>query len=308
MNKTSKIFVAGHRGLVGSALIRALKSQGYSNLLTVPKTEVDLEVRDAVLKMMQKHRPKYLFLAAAKVGGIHANNKFPVEFLIKNIRIQNNIIEAAATCGVKRLVFLGSSCIYPKHCPQPMQEEHLLTGPLEPTNSAYALAKIAGIELCRAYNREYNTDFVSAMPTNLYGPGDNFDLETSHVLPALIRKFHEAVLANTPVTLWGSGEPHREFLYIDDLAEALITLANYENPPDLVNIGVGVDISISDLAILVADTTGYRGEILWDKSKPDGTSRKLLDISKIRGLGWKSNTDLKTGLQRTYKWYKQNEL
>lgn len=311
MQKTDKIFIAGARGLVGSALKRLLSQEGYTNVLTPGRKELDLMDTKAVAAWFEKHKPDYVFQAAAKVGGILANNTYPADFIYQNLTIQNNIIHQSYLNKVKKLLFLGSSCIYPKLCPQPMKEEYLMTGPLEPTNSPYAVAKIAGIEMCWAYNRQYGTQFIPVMPTNLYGPNDNFDLETSHVLPALIRKFHEAKLANAPaVTVWGTGAPKREFLYVDDLAKACCFLMNrdleestYKNKP-LFNIGTGRDITIKDLALLIQEVTGYKGILEFDKSKPDGTPQKLLDVSQINALGWCASTSLYQGIANTYAWYK----
>ncbi len=351
MNKDSKIYIAGHRGLVGSAITRGLKKKGYENLLLKTHAELDLERQKAVEDFFKKHRPEYVFLAAAKVGGILANNTYPAEFIYKNLMIEANIINAAHKCGVKRLLFLGSSCIYPKHAEQPMKESELLQGPLEPTNEPYAIAKIAGIKLCESYNRQYGTDFRSVMPTNLFGPGDNFGLENSHVLPALIRKFHLAKLAQAgdlyriktdeevfgpipkdvkeglglspdsssllrnvhpKVILWGTGKARREFLYVDDMAHACIHIfgldkevyAQYTEPMlSHINVGTGEDISIKELASLVAEVTGYDGEIRFDTTKPDGTPRKLLDVTKIKSLGWSPRTSLKEGIWKTYEWY-----
>jgi GDP-L-fucose synthase len=304
MNQESKVYVAGHGGLVGSAILRRLESAGYDNLLTRGRDELDLLSPPHVDEFFAAERPEYVFLAAARVGGILANSTYPVEFLQDNLRIELNVIEAAYRHGVKKLLFLGSSCIYPKYAPQPMKEAHLLTGELEPTNQPYAIAKIAGIELCQAYNRQYGTNFVSVMPTNLYGPGDNFDLRNSHVLPALIRKFHEAKEHREPsVAVWGTGAPRREFLYVDDLADACFFLMHHYSGGEIVNIGVGQDISVGELAELVREVVGYGGEIAYDTSKPDGTPRKLLDVSKLSSLGWKARTSLREGIERTYHWY-----
>ncbi|MDQ1330420.1 MAG: GDP-L-fucose synthase [Thermodesulfobacteriota bacterium] len=338
MNKNSKIFVAGHKGLVGSALVRRLEKEGCLDLILRSHAQLDLERQAEVETFFEKERPEYVFLAAAKVGGIHANSTFPAEFVYNNIAIQTNIIHSAWKTGVKRLLFLGSSCIYPRECPQPMKEEHLLTGPLEATNEPYAIAKIAGIKMCEAYNREYGTSFLAAMPTNLYGPNDNFDLENSHVLPALIRKFHLAVLAaegkhdeikkderiygsipgNDPVipasvTIWGSGKPFREFLHVDDLADACVFLMNLEERAfaplvaagrtPLINIGFGKDITIKDLAELVRKIVGFRGEMRFDSSKPDGTPKKLLDVSRMKALGWQPATSLADGIRSTFEFY-----
>ena len=304
MNKSSRIYVAGHRGLVGSAICRRLDAEGFTHLLTRRSDELDLTRQAEVEAFFQREKPDYVFLSAAKVGGILANNTYPADFIYKNIMIQSNIIHASYANGVRKLLFLGSSCIYPKFAPQPMKEEYLLTGELEPTNEPYAVAKIAGIKMCQAYNSQYKTNFISVMPTNLYGPGDNFDLETSHVLPALIRKFHEAKTGQSPsVTIWGTGTPKREFLYIDDLADACVFLMNNYDAAGIVNIGVGDDISINELARLVKRIMGYAGEIVYDSSKPDGTPRKLLDVSRLNSLGWKAKISLEEGIARTYEWY-----
>jgi GDP-L-fucose synthase len=300
----SRIFVSGHRGLAGSAIYRALDDRGFDNLLTRTRDELDLRDAAAVDAFFRVERPEYVILAAAKVGGILANDSQPVEFLRDNLEIQTHVIDASFRHEVKKLAFLGSSCIYPRLAPQPIREESLLTGPLEPTNEWYAIAKITGIRLCQAYAREYGFDAISLMPTNLYGPGDNFDLKSSHVLPALIRKFHEAkVTGATKVTVWGSGKPRREFLYVDDFADAVCFLMERYDSPEILNVGVGNDIGIAELAALVRDIVGFDGEIVYDRSKPDGTPRKLLDVSKIRALGWKPTTDLETGILNTYRWY-----
>ena len=304
MNKSSRIYVAGHRGLVGSAICRRLEAEGFTHLLTRRSDELDLTRQAEVEAFFQREKPDYVFLSAAKVGGILANNTYPADFIYKNIMIQSNIIHASYANGVRKLLFLGSSCIYPKFAPQPMKEEYLLTGELEPTNEPYAVAKIAGIKMCQAYNSQYKTNFISVMPTNLYGPGDDFDLETSHVLPALIRKFHEAKTGqSSSVTIWGTGTPKREFLYIDDLADACVFLMNNYDAAGIVNIGVGDDISINELARLVKRIMGYAGEIVYDSSKPDGTPRKLLDVSRLNSLGWKAKISLEEGISRTYEWY-----
>ena len=307
MQKDARVFVAGHRGLVGSAICRRLEADGYSDVLTQSRSETDLTDPAEVRQFFAQAQPEYVFLAAAKVGGIHANNSAPADFLRDNLQIQLNVIDAAYRAGVKKLVFLGSSCIYPKHAPQPMKEEHLLTGPLEPTNEWYAIAKIAGIKQCQAYRRQYGFNAVSLMPTNLYGPGDNFDLENSHVLPALIRKFHEAREAGeATVTVWGSGTPRREFLHVDDLADAcLYLMQNYESE-DIVNIGWGEDLSIAELAAMVKDVVGFEGDIVYDADKPDGTPRKLMDTSRLTGLGWRPSIGLREGLEQTYRWYLEN--
>ena len=363
MNPTSKIYIAGHKGLVGSAILQCLESDGYENLLLCSHCDLDLTQQSDVQKFFEREKPGYVFLAAAKVGGIWANNQYPAEFIYNNITIQTNVLHAAWKANVKRLLFLGSSCIYPRGCPQPMKEDYLLTGPLEPTNQSYALAKIAGISQCEAYNRQYKTRFLAAMPTNLYGPNDNFNLQDSHVLPAFIRKFHLAKLAETgnwnaierdevifgsissdikaslaaiskrngyppnnkeyeiigyepSITLWGTGQPRREFLHVENLAECCIFLMNLSNDKfdsllsansyPLINIGSGEDITIKGLSNLVKNIVGYEGVIRWDKSKPDGTPRKLLDISQMSKLGWRHNIPLKEGIKKTYQWYMKN--
>lgn len=307
MNKDSKIFVAGHRGLVGSAIVRALKEQGFNNLVLKTRQELDLLNQQAVTDFFAEEKPDYVFLGAAKVGGIMANKTMPANFIYENLTIETNIVHNSFLNKVKKLLFLGSSCIYPRMCPQPIKEEYLLTGELEPTNKAYALAKIAGIIKCQSYNEQYGTNFISVMPTNLYGTGDNFDLENSHVLPAMIRKFHEAKMANTPsVTLWGTGSVMREFLHVDDLAAACLHLMEHYNDPMHVNIGTGEDVTIKELAEKIQKVVGYTGTIIWDSSKPDGTPRKLLDVSKLHGLGWKHSISLDDGLASTYEWYKKN--
>ena len=317
MENSSRIFIAGHRGLVGSAIRRELERKGYTNLLLKTRSELDLLNDTAVASFFAEERPDYVFLAAAKVGGILANDTYPADFIRDNLEIQTNVIDAANRSGVKRLLFLGSSCIYPKLCPQPIKEEYLLTGPLEATNRAYALAKIAGIEMCWSYNRQYGTKFLAAMPTNLYGPGDNFDLNKSHVLPALIRKAAEAkAMGGKKITVWGTGTPRRELLYSDDLAEACIflmqlpdsqfqTLLNSEEPP-LINIGTGHDLSIRELAELACCVIGFEGTLEFDTTKPDGTPQKLLDVSRIHALGWQARTTLEEGIRRTYDWAKDN--
>jgi GDP-L-fucose synthase len=309
MDKQSKIYVAGHRGLVGSAIVRKLKQEGFTNLVTATSKALDLREQAAVRAFFTAERPDYVFLAAAKVGGILANNSYPADFIYQNLMIEANVIESSRLYGVEKLLCLGSTCIYPKMAPQPLKEEYLLTGPLEPTNEWYAVAKIAGIKLCQAYQRQYGSKFISAMPTNLYGPEDNFDLESSHVMPALIRKFHEAKVANTPaVTVWGSGKPLREFLHVDDCADAcLFLMQNYEGE-GIVNIGVGEDITIARLAGIVGEVVGYEGEIVYDSSKPDGTPRKLVDVSRINGLGWRASIGLEDGVRSTYRWYLENEV
>lgn len=306
MNKDSKIYVAGHRGLVGSAIVRRLKQAGYTNLVTRTSAELDLRDQTQVNAFFETERPEYVFLAAAKVGGILANDSYPAEFLYDNLMLEANVIHAAYRAGVNKLLFLGSTCIYPRHAPQPMPEDSLLTGPLEPTNEWYAVAKIAGIKLCQAYRRQYGCNFISAMPTNLYGIGDNFDLEKSHVMPALIRKMHEAKTAGAPtVEIWGTGSPLREFLFVDDCADACLFLMENYADEGIVNIGVGEDISIADLARLVARVVGYGGELVFDTSKPDGTPRKLVDTSRINGLGWRPRVSLEAGIRVTYDWYRE---
>ncbi len=304
MKKDSKIYIAGHRGLVGSAILRRLQSEGYNNLVYRTQKEMNLCNQSEVESFFKSAVPEYVFLAAAKVGGIWANSTYPAEFIYSNLVIQVNVIHNAYLYGAKKLLFLGSSCIYPKFCPQPMKEEYLLTAPLEPTNEPYAIAKIAGIKMCQAYNRQYGTNFISVMPTNLYGHGDNFDLETSHVLPALIRKFHEAkVSGKEKIEIWGTGTPKREFLFVDDLADACVFLMTRHDGSDIINIGTGEDISIKELAYIIKEIVGYNGEITFDISKPDGTPRKLLDVSRINRLGWKARIGLREGIEETYKWY-----
>jgi GDP-L-fucose synthase len=306
MQATDKIYVAGHRGMVGSAIMRKLQKAGFTNLLTRTSGELDLKNQAAVQAFFEKERPDYVFLAAAKVGGIMANNVYRGEFLYDNLMIQNNTIDAAYRSGAKKLMVLGSSCIYPKLAPQPLKEDYLLTGLLEETNEPYAIAKIAGIKLCDAYRSQYGCNFISVMPTNLYGPNDNYDLNNSHVLPALIRKFHEAKKNSDPtVTIWGSGKPRREFLHADDLADACFYLMQHYNEPGLVNIGTGEDLEIGELALLVKDIVGYTGEIVHDRTKPDGTPRKLMDVSKLHSFGWKHTIPLKEGLRRVYEGYKK---
>jgi GDP-L-fucose synthase len=317
MNKNSKIYLAGHTGLVGSALHRNLQEQGFENLVFRTHQDLDLLDQRAVENFFSKEKPEYVFLAAAKVGGIVANNTYPAEFIYSNLQIQSNVIHYAYKSGVKKLLFLGSSCIYPKNSSQPMKEKYLLSGYLEPTNEPYAIAKIAGIKMCQSYNRQYGTNFIAIMPTNLYGPNDNFDLETSHVLPALIRKIHEAKIKNKPeVQLWGTGTPRREFLHVDDMAEACIFLIQQFNPTKeqnihgeiFMNVGVGSDITVKELAVLIKEATDYKGEITWDNSQPDGVFQKLLDSSKINKLGWKPIIDLKEGVRNTYEWYKRVKI
>jgi len=309
MEKNSKIYLAGHRGLVGSAISRKLRAEGYNNLVLKTKDELDLMDQSAVALFFKKTKPEYVFLAAAKVGGILANNTYPAQFIYENLQIQNNIIHQSYLNGVKKLLFLGSSCIYPRECPQPIKEEYLLTGPLEPTNEPYALAKIAGLKMCQSYNRQYGTNFISVMPTNLYGPNDNFDLDDSHVLPALIRKFHEGKINSSPtVVVWGTGSPKREFLHIDDLADACVFLMNNYNDSEIINIGTGVDITIKELAELIKNIIDYKGEINWDTTKLDGTPRKLLDVSKVESLGWRHKIDLRQGLAMTCDWFLKNKI
>ena len=307
MQKSEKIFVAGHRGMVGSALIRAFEAAGFSKLLKRDRSELDLGDSAAVSKFFAKEKPEVVIFAAAKVGGIKANNDQPVEFLLENLRVQNSVIAAAHENGARKLLFLGSSCIYPKLAPQPIPESALLSGPLEPTNEAYAIAKIAGVKLCQAFSREYGANFVSAMPTNLYGPNDNFDLETSHVLAALLRKAFEAKKSSArELVVWGTGTPHREFLHVDDCASACLFLLEKYDSPEIVNVGCGEDISIRELAELVCQVVGFDGELSWDKTKPDGTPRKLLDVSKLRGLGWTPTIPLRDGIAQTYDWFLKN--
>jgi len=336
MKKSARIFIAGAKGLVGSAIVRRLVADGYDNLLTPDRSELDLTDQQAVRAFFERERPEYVILAAAKVGGIHANNTYPAEFIRDNLAIQTNVIHSAYESGVERLLFLGSSCIYPKLAPQPMREEHLLTGALEPTNEPYAIAKIAGMKMCEAYNRQYGTRFVAVMPTNLYGPGDNFHPENSHVLPALIRRFHEAKLrmegkalpsdpapgasglAPDRVTVWGTGKPMREFLYVDDMADGSLFVLNLPDDvlarellsypkPCFVNLGTGVDVTIRELAETVRDVVGYPGELVFDPSKPDGTPRKLLEVSRMKNLGWQAQTSLRDGIEKTYKWFLEQE-
>lgn len=312
MEKTAKIFVAGHRGLVGSAIVRKLEVEGYANLILRTHHELDLLDQSAVANFFATEKPEYVFLAAAKVGGIMANNTYPAQFIYENLQIQNNIIHAAYLNGVKKLLFLGSSCIYPKLCPQPMKEEYLLTGLLEPTNEPYALAKIAGIKMCQSYNRQYGTNFIAVMPTNLYGVNDNFDLNNSHVLPALVRKFHEAKVNNqSEVEVWGTGVAKREFLFVDDMADGCLFVMNSFNPTKeqneagdiFFNLGSNEEVSIKELAELIKEVVGFEGEIKWDTSKPDGTPRKLLDMTKTNALGWRSKINLEAGVKIFYDWY-----
>ena len=306
MEKNAKIYVAGSRGLVGSAIVRKLRSERYTNVIERTSQELDLRKQVVVDEFFREERPEYVFLAAAKVGGIHANHTYPAEFIYDNLLIQNNVIQAAHQYGVRKLMFLGSSCIYPKFAMQPLKEEYLLTGELEPTNESYAIAKIAGIKMCQAYRTQYGDDFISVMPTNLYGINDNFDLENSHVLPALLRKFHEAQeKGSKSVTVWGSGKPRREFLYVDDLAEACYFLMKNYSDGEIINIGTGNDVTIAELAGIMADVTGFNGEIIYDASKPDGTPVKRLDVSKLSALGWEAQTSLNNGIEQSYRWFKK---
>ena len=307
MKQSDKIYVAGHSGLVGSAIVRLLRARGFNKLITRSRAEVDLREERAVRDFFGEEGPEVVVLAAAKVGGIKANMDAPVEFLIENLRIQNNVIRAAHEAGTRKLLFLGSSCIYPKFAPQPIPESALLSGPLEPTNEPYAIAKIAGVKLCQAFAREYGANFISAMPTSLYGPGDNFDLETSHALAALLRKAHDAKMSGAgEMIVWGTGEPSREFLHVDDLAAAVLFLLEKYDSPEIINVGCGEDISIRELAELICDVVGFRGELKWDRSKPNGTPRKLLDVSKIKKLGWQPTISLRDGVTRLYEWFLDN--
>jgi GDP-L-fucose synthase len=307
LNFHSKIYVAGHRGLVGAAVERALRERGYQNLVLRTHAELDLTDQAAVRAFFDRERPEGVILAAARVGGIHANNTRPALFIRDNLLIQDNVIDAAYRCGVAKLVFLGSSCIYPKFAPQPIHEDSLLTGALEPTNEWYAVAKIAGIKMCQAYRREFGFNAISLMPTNLYGPGDNFDLQNSHVLPALIRRFHEAKLrGDSQITVWGTGTPRREFLHVHDLADAIVHLLETYDAEPIVNVGWGEDVTIRELAMLVAEVAGFRGEVGFDASKPDGTPRKLLDTTRLRGLGWQPRIPLREGIEGTYAWFRQH--
>lgn len=317
MELNSKIYIAGHRGLVGSALVRRLQKAGYSNLVLRKHDELDLTDQRAVAEFFQAEKPEYVFLAAAKVGGILANNTYPAEFIYNNLQIQNNIIHQSYLNGVKKLLFLGSSCIYPRLCPQPMKEEHLLTSALEPTNEPYAIAKIAGIKMCQSYNRQYGTNFIAVMPTNLYGPNDNFDLQSSHVLPALIRKFHEAKISGQPtVSVWGTGSPKREFLHVDDMADGCVFAMEHFDPTKeqneagdvFLNLGTGEDVTIKELTEIVKSVVGFEGEIVWDASKPDGTPRKLLDMSKLHAMGWRHKIGLGEGVESAYAWFLENYL
>jgi GDP-L-fucose synthase len=310
MDRSSRIFIAGHRGLVGSAIVRALRARGFERLITRGRDALDLTDRVATDALFRDEKPEYVIVAAAKVGGIHANNSYPADFIRINLEIQTNLIDAAHRHGVTKLLTLGSSCIYPKFAPQPIREEYLMTGPLEPTNDAYAIAKIAALIACKSYNRQHGTNFVAAMPTNVYGPGDNFDLETAHVLPAMIRRFHEArTQGKSEVVLWGTGRARREFLYVDDLADAvLFMMEEFDAQGDdiFANVGVGLDIGIAELAAITAEIVGYTGELVWNSDMPDGTPRKLLDMSRLHGLGWRARTELRAGIRTTYDWYCAN--
>ena len=307
MNKDTKIYIAGHNGMVGSAIWRTLTEKGYTNLIGVSSKELDLRNQQEVIAFMAKEKPEVIIDAAAKVGGILANNDFPYQFIMENMQIQNNLIDSALKSGVEKFVFLGSSCIYPKLAPQPLKEEYLLTDTLEPTNEWYAIAKITGVKACQAIRKQFHKDYVSLMPTNLYGTHDNFDLKSSHVLPAMMRKFHEAKMNhNAPVTLWGSGTPMREFLFVDDMAQAVVFALENKLPDYLYNVGTGEDLTIKELAETIQKITGHKGEIIWDSSKPDGTPRKLMDVSKMHALGWKHQVQLEEGIQKTYNWFLEN--
>lgn len=307
VSKNTKIYIAGHKGMVGSAVWRILESKGYSNLIIKTSAELDLRNQQAVLDFYNYEKPEVVIDAAAKVGGILANNDFPYQFLMENMQIQNNLIDGAHKAGIDKFIFLGSSCIYPKFAPQPLKEEYLLTDSLEPTNQWYAIAKITGVKACQAIGKQFGKDYVSLMPTNLYGSFDNFDLQSSHVLPAMLRKFHEATINNNaPVTLWGSGTPMREFLFVDDMAEAVVFALENNLPEYLYNIGTGKDITIKELAETIQLVTGHQGDILWDSSKPDGTPRKLMDVSKMKEMGWQYATELEDGIKKTYQWYIEN--
>ncbi|MDZ5129149.1 GDP-L-fucose synthase [Clostridium perfringens] len=307
MNKNSKIYVAGHRGLVGSAIVRKLEEKGFKNIICRTHKELDLTNQNEVRRFFEEERPEYVFLAAAKVGGIHANNTYPADFIYENLMIQNNVIKAAHDFEVKKLLFLGSTCIYPKMAPQPIKEDYLLTGSLEETNEAYAVAKIAGLEMCKFFKRQYGDNFISCMPTNLYGPNDNFDLKNSHVLPALIRKFHEAKVQNSEVVeVWGTGKPLREFLYVDDMADACVFLMENYDGEQHVNIGTGVEVSIRELAETVKEVVGFEGEMVFNTDMPDGTPRKLTTVDKLNGLGWKHKVDLNSGIKMAYEWFLKN--
>ncbi|HBH25728.1 MAG TPA: GDP-fucose synthetase [Cytophagales bacterium] len=301
MNKSGKVYVAGHRGMVGSALVRKLKSLGFENIVSRTSKELDLTDQSQVARFFESEKPDYVFLAAAKVGGIYANNTYRADFIYENLMIQNNVIHQSYVNGVEKLMFLGSSCIYPKMAPQPLKEDYLLTGKLEYTNEPYAIAKIAGIKMCESYRLQYGCDYISVMPTNLYGPNDNYDLDNSHVLPALIRKFHEAKINDQKeVTIWGTGSPKREFLHVDDLADACVYLMGHYDEPELINIGTGEDLSIKDLALMIKDVVGYNGDLKFDTSKPDGTPRKLMDVTKLHRCGWKHSIGLKSGIESVY--------
>ena len=307
MNKETKIYIAGHNGMVGSAIWRALEKKGYNNLIGKSSKELDLRNQQAVINFYKKEQPEVVIDAAAKVGGILANNDFPYQFLMENMQIQNNLIDGAHKTGIEKFIFLGSSCIYPKYAPQPLKEEYLLTDSLEPTNEWYAIAKISGLKACQAIRNQFGKDYVSLMPTNLYGYFDNFDLQSSHVLPAMIRKFHEAkVNGNLPVRLWGSGTPLREFLFVDDMADAVVFALENELPEFLYNIGSGNDITIGQLAVIIQNIVGHNGNIIWDQTKPDGTPKKLLDVTKIKKLGWEYSTELNEGIKKTYQWFQEN--
>jgi GDP-L-fucose synthase len=307
MNKNTKIYIAGHRGMVGSAVWRALEKRGYTNLVGRTSKELDLKHQQAVFNFLESEKPTVIIDAAAKVGGILANNDFPYQFLMENMQIQNSLIDSALKAGIEKFIFLGSSCIYPKFAPQPLKEEYLLTDSLEPTNEWYALAKITGVKLCQAIRKQFNKDYISLMPTNLYGYFDNFDLQTSHVLPAMIRKFHEAKHNNNAdVVLWGSGTPMREFLFVDDMAEAVVHALVNKLPEYLYNVGSGKDITIKELAEIIQKAIGHQGEIIWDSEKPDGTPRKLMDVSKMKDIGWQYSTELKEGIEKTYAWFLEN--
>jgi len=304
LQRDTRIFVAGHRGLVGSAILRRLQQAGHTQLLVATLAELDLRNQAQVGDWFAQHRPEVVILAAAKVGGIHANDTYAADFIHDNLAMQTHVIDAAWRQGARKLTFLGSSCIYPRLAPQPLREDALLTGPLEPTNEWYAIAKIAGIKMCQAYRRQHGFDAISVMPTNLYGPGDNFNLENSHVLPALLRKFHDAATSGAAsVTLWGTGTPRREFLYVDDMADAVVYLTDTYSSPELVNVGTGTDVTIAGLAELIAAATGFKGELVYDASKPDGTPRKLMDVGRLSALGWRANTPLDEGIRRTYEWF-----
>ena len=306
MNKDSKIYIAGHRGMVGSAVWRALEKKGYTNLIGKTSSELDLKNQFAVMEFFEKEKPQVVIDAAAKVGGILANNDFPYQFLMENMQIQNNLIDGAFQSGIEKFIFLGSSCIYPKFAPQPLKEDYLLTDSLEPTNEWYAIAKITGVKACQAIRKQFNKDYVSLMPTNLYGTHDNFDLKSSHVLPAMLRKFHEAKQNNTPVALWGSGTPMREFLFVDDMAAAVVYALENKLPEYLYNVGSGKDVTIKELAETIQKVVGHQGEIIWDATKPDGTPRKLMDVSKMKDIGWQYSTELKEGIEQTYAWFLEN--